>query len=97
MVRDNPAEHRFEARVGDALAVAEYRLAPEGIEFNHTEVPEALKGWGVGNALAEAGLRAARERGLRVLPVCPFIASYIRKHREHHDLVHPSYREALGL
>jgi predicted GNAT family acetyltransferase len=34
----------------------------------------------------------ARARGLRVLPLCSFVADYIRQHPEVHDLVAPSGR-----
>ena len=39
----------------------------------------------------------ARERGEQVMPVCPFVAGYIVKHPEFHDLVHPAYRATLGI
>ncbi|MEP7028866.1 MAG: GNAT family N-acetyltransferase, partial [Candidatus Eisenbacteria bacterium] len=51
------------------------------------EVPEALAGRGVANALARHALEAARARGLHVVPLCPFVASYIRRHDEYADLI----------
>jgi predicted GNAT family acetyltransferase len=68
-----------------------------GIMFTHTEVPEALGGRGLAKTLVRAGLKAARERGLKVLPVCPFFARYITEHPEEHDLLHPTYKIILGL
>ena len=41
--------------------------------------------------------RSARDRGLKVIPVCPFFDAYIRKHAEEQDLLTPSWREKLGL
>ena len=98
IVNDNPARHRFEMDLGGGdIAIAEYTL-PEGkIVFTHTEVPPAYEGQGIGTALIEAGLASARERGLQVLPVCPFFASYMKKHAEVQDLLDPSYRKVLGL
>jgi uncharacterized protein len=96
-VIDNPAERRFEVTIGDATAIAEYRLIEGGIMFTHTEVPKALEGQGIGKALILAGLASARERGLKVMPVCTFFAAYMKRHPETHDLLHPDYRAVLGV
>jgi len=53
----------------------------------HTEVPESAEGKGVGSALARAALDHARREDLSVVPRCPFMASYIRRHPEYGDLV----------
>ena len=87
-VRDNPARHRFEIDLGDgAFAFAAYNLLPGAIRFYHTEVPASHGGRGLGTALIKAGLAAARERGLQVIPICPFFAAYLSKHPEEQDLV----------
>ena len=97
-VRDNPDRHRFEIDLGDgSYAIAEYTL-PEGkIMFTHTEVPQAHEGQGLGSRLIRAGLAAARERGLQVIPICPFFAAYVQRHPEERDLLEPSWRARLGL
>lgn len=97
IVTDNPAAHRFETVVDGHLAIAEYNLIAGGIVFTHTEVPQALEGRGIGKALIVHALGEARGRGLKVIPICPFFAAYMKKHPETHDLVHPSYRSALGI
>ena len=96
-VRNNEAAGRFEVERGGEVAFAESRLLASGILFPHTLVPEAMEGRGVGSALAREALGFARERGLKVMPVCTFIAGYIKRHPETHDLVHPDYRAALHL
>ena len=97
-VRDNPDRHRFEIDLGDgSFAIAEYTL-PEGkIMFTHTEVPPAHEGKGIGTALMEHALAEARARGLKVIPICPFFAAYMKKHEEVQDLLDPPYRRTLGL
>jgi hypothetical protein len=98
VIRDNPEKHRFEADLGDgSLAIAEYNLLTSKIVFTHTEVPPAHEGQGIGSALIRFALRSARERGLQVIPICPFFAAYIKKHAEEQDLLDPAYRRALGL
>jgi uncharacterized protein len=86
-VVNNPQAGRFEVKKDGILAVLEYRLAERKIVLIHTEVPEALSGQGIGSQLARAGLDYARAQGLKVVPVCPFVAGYIQKHPEYQDLV----------
>ncbi|KAF0137100.1 MAG: acetyltransferase [Xanthobacteraceae bacterium] len=90
-VVDNPETQEFQARIDGHLALAEYRLIKGAIMFAHTEVPEG----GARRARHrfgpdQGGVAAARERELKVMPVCPFFAAWFGKHPE-------SYRTALGL
>jgi len=96
-VRDNVEEHRFEIDLGDGVAIAQYMLRPGRVVFTHTEVPPGRQGQGIGTALIHAGLTYARERGLKVTPICPFFAAYLRAHPEEQDLLDPAWRAKLGL
>jgi predicted GNAT family acetyltransferase len=97
-ITNNPAEHRYEARIGGDLAgYCEYNLLSEAIMFTHTEVLEAFEGKGVGSALARHVLDEARSDGKHVIPVCQFIAGYIRKHRDYADLVRPDVQRAFKI
>jgi predicted GNAT family acetyltransferase len=87
-VADHPAEHRFEAHVGDRLAgFAAYRSEPGRVVFTHTEILPEFEGHGIGSRLAAAALDEVRARGLAVTPVCPFIKAFIGRHPEYADLV----------
>ncbi len=79
-VKNNQSAHRFEAQVDGGMAIADYKLSDQDIVFTHTEVPEQSRGHGVGEALAKAGLDWAHEKGLTVIPECPFIAEYMSRH-----------------
>jgi len=97
-IRDNPDRHRFELDLGDGtFAVAEYTLSPAKITFTHTEVPPEHEGKGIGSALIRHVLDDARRRGLKVSPVCPFFAAYMRKHTEVQDLLDPVWRKKFDL
>jgi len=97
-VRDNPERRRFEIDLGDGtFAIAEYTLRPGKIMFTHTEVPEAHEGKGIGTTLIRFALDAARERGMKVIPICPFFAAYMQKHAEVQDLLDPTWRTKFGL
>jgi predicted GNAT family acetyltransferase len=95
-VRDNVERRRFEIDLGDdTFATAEYTLPAGKIMFTHTEVPEGYEGKGMGSALIKAGLAAARERGLAVIPMCHFFAAYMARHPEEQDLLDPAWRTIL--
>ena len=97
-VSDNSARHRFEIDLGDgSVAIAEYMLSPGKITFTHTEVPDAHEGQGLGTTLILFALASARERGLKVVPVCPFFAEYMRKHEDVQDLLDGAWRARFGL
>jgi uncharacterized protein len=96
-VVNNAEAGRFEVRVEDDVAYAEYRRLESGILFPHTEVPRAFEGRGVGGKIVRTALDWARSEGQKVMPTCPFVAGYIQKHPEYHDLVHEHYRPALKL
>ena len=97
-VRDNHSLHRFEIDLGGGVfAIAAYILRDGKIIFTHTEVPDGHEGQGIGTALIRAGLGAARERGLKLVPICPFFAAYIRKHVEEQDLLDPVWRARLEI
>ena len=100
VVADNPAEQRFEAKVdGELAGFAAYRRSrKEGlIAFTHTEVVDEFSGQGIGGQLVRAALDAARAEGLRVLPFCPFVNSFVAEHSEYADLVPEGDREEFGL
>jgi predicted GNAT family acetyltransferase len=87
-VRDNPSELRFEIRDDGKLAgFAQYVRRPGRIFFVHTEIDNAFEGRGLGSQLAAGALDATRATGDRIVPLCPFIASYIDRHPEYADLV----------
>lgn len=97
-VADNAPAHRFEIFVGDELAgFAEYESGDHALSLTHTVIDPAFEGQGLGSALARSALDAARDAGLGVLPVCPFIRTYIERHPAYLDLVAADQRARFGL
>lgn len=95
-VRDNQARERFEVFEDGRLAgFAQYIRRAGRLIFVHTEVDEAFEGRGIGSKLAAGALDAARANGDHVLPLCPFIASYIERHPQYADLVDDQALSAL--
>jgi predicted GNAT family acetyltransferase len=87
-VQDNPSELRYELLLDEQL-VGEilYRLAPDHVVLLHTEVLPSLEGNGLGARLVAGALDDIRARRLHVIPFCPFVRSYIRRHPDYTDLI----------
>ncbi|MCP3734115.1 N-acetyltransferase [Sphingomonas sp. RP10(2022)] len=85
-VIDNRAAARFELTEQGDTAIAAYTREGDTIVFTHTEVPPALEGHGVGSRLIAGALAQVRAAGLKVVPVCAFVAAYLRRHPDAADL-----------
>jgi predicted GNAT family acetyltransferase len=89
VITHQPEQQRFVFVEPDSglASVCEYRLINATMAFTHTEVPNALAGRGIAAALVEAALVFAREQGLKVRPLCSYVASYMRRHAATQDLL----------
>ena len=86
-VTQNESESRWEIRVGEELVgIAAYQRAPEEIVFTHTEIDDGHEGEGLGGTLVRAALDDVREQGLKALPICPFVQSWLDRHPDYQDL-----------
>lgn len=86
-VTHNEAAHRFEATVNGLRSLLTYRRSPDSIVLLHTEVPAAIERHGIAAKLTRTALDFARANHLRVVPLCPYVSSFLRRHREYHDLL----------
>jgi predicted GNAT family acetyltransferase len=86
-VEKNENQQRYEVKGNGEVAELTYERGDGSITFLHTSVPPALEGHGIGNKLARFALDEARAQGLRVIPLCPFVASFIRSHQEYLPLL----------
>jgi hypothetical protein len=87
-VVDRPAALRYEATLGDELVgVIEYHLDGDTIAMAHTEVGPAHEGEGIGSELIRRALDDVRANGKKVVPLCPFVRSFIERHDQYRDLV----------
>jgi predicted GNAT family acetyltransferase len=78
-----PEKNRYELRDGDKVAgFANYTLTPDQVVFTHTVIEDEYEGQGLGSKLARHVLDDAAASGKRIVPVCSFIAAYVRKHRD---------------
>lgn len=85
---DNTDKNQYEFHIGEYLPKIEYIKTKNGeIYLTHTEVPVALEGQGIGTQLVENVLADIEQQGLRLVPLCPFVAGYIKKNPEWKKIV----------
>ena len=95
-VTDAADRHRFEAHSdGELAGFIQYTDRPEALALVHTEVLDAFEGRGIGSVLVRHVLDSLRGRGRAIIPTCPFVAEYIRRHPDYVDLVAEPYRAAF--
>jgi hypothetical protein len=82
----NPAENRFEARVEGRIAKLDYIEDQDTIVMTHVGVPPEFRGQGVAGKITQAALEYAREKSLRVIPMCSYVAAYIRRNPQYSEL-----------
>lgn len=86
-VVNNTEKSQFEIPLEDGdIGLVEYKINGKNIIFTHTEVPPKYEGMGVGSKLARHVMDFARDEGLKVQPLCPFINAYVRRHKEYHNI-----------
>ncbi|MCU0830011.1 MAG: GNAT family N-acetyltransferase [Rhizobiaceae bacterium] len=65
---------------GAMAAMTFSKLGDTAIIIDHTEVPDAFKGMGIGAKLVARAVADARAQGIKILPLCPFAAAQFKKH-----------------
>jgi predicted GNAT family acetyltransferase len=86
-IRDNTERRRYEMDTEGGTAFATYRVDGDTIHVTHSEVPSALRGRGLGDKLVKGMLDLARTQGRKVVPLCSFVSTYMRRHPEYRDLM----------
>lgn len=81
-----PAKNRFETWIDNQLSKLDYLLDEDTIVMTHVGVYPEHRGQGVAGKLVEVALNYAEENSLRVIPMCPYVAVYIRRHPQYIDL-----------
>jgi len=86
-LKDNTDKKQFELQVEGNLARIEYIKTLDKIYLTHTEVPKALEGKGIGTAIVHKALEWVKANELTLIPLCPFVALYIKRNPEYKSLV----------
>jgi len=92
-VTHNPAENRFETWLDEKLSKLDYIQDGKNFVITHVGVHPELRGQGVAGKIVEVGLEYAKEKSLRVIPMCSYAAAYIRRHPEYAELTKQTMEE----
>lgn len=85
---ENAKGGRYVTRVsGHEAEMTFSRTSPRLIIVDHTAVPDALRGQGVGQALALHAVEDARAGGWKIIPLCPFMRAQSLRHQEWADVI----------
>lgn len=91
-LKNNTHRHRFEMETDGKLSVVAYQQVDETtLALVHTEVDPSLEGQGVGSELVEAVLAYAEQNELKIVPVCPFVSTYLKRHPDWKRVVSTAY------
>lgn len=86
-VDHRPNDGQYVVELDGHTAFLNYDLRGRTMVITHTAVPPEFEGRGIGSFLVKTVLDDVRRRDLFVVPVCPFVRSYIRENPEYQDLV----------
>ncbi|WP_405667432.1 N-acetyltransferase [Streptomyces sp. NBC_01166] len=96
VVRNVDARHRYEILVDETSAgFTAYRDRDAQRVFFHTEIDDAFAGRGLASVLVREALSHVRDTGKRIVPVCPYVAKFLKKHEEFSDITDPVTPEIL--
>jgi len=85
-ITNNESERRFEVTINDLLSKLDYIQDEDTFVITHVGVHPDLRGQGVAGKLTQAGLEFAKEKNLRVIPMCAYAAAYIRRNPQYIEL-----------
>lgn len=87
-VLDRPDDTRYELVRGDeVISYASYRLDDGVVTIPHVETAPEHRGDGCADTLMAGIVADVRARGLRIRPLCPFAASFMRDNHDTHDVL----------
>ena len=82
----NPEQNRFEVELEGQIAKLDYMEDGDTIVMMHVGVPYEFRGHGVAGVITKAGLEYAKSKSLRVIPMCSYVAAYIRRNPQYAEL-----------
>lgn len=96
IVKRLDAEDRYQILVdGEPVGLTAYRDRDGQRVFFHTEVDSAFAGRGLAGQLVGHALADTRASGRRIVAVCPYVATFLKRHHEYADVTDPQTADVL--
>ncbi len=90
------AKKRFELHIDDQIAILEYFTVKGNVAYlTHTEVPPSLQGKGYASILVNEALDELNDEGTKIVPMCPYVLAFIKRHKEYGNMVLPEFEYML--
>lgn len=86
-ITDNTQLSRFELEVEGTIAVVDYILKDNIYSIPRVYVPKQLEGKGIGSKLLAGVLDIIESKGAKIVPICPFVGVYLKRHPEKNSLL----------
>ena len=91
-IHNNTHKQQFELKTDGKLSIVVYQaIDDETLALTHTEVDPSLEGHGVGSQLVEGVLEYIEQNNLKIVPLCPFVTAYLKRHPDWNRVVSSSY------
>ncbi|MDD4557131.1 MAG: GNAT family N-acetyltransferase [Alphaproteobacteria bacterium] len=84
-VTHNLEKQLFEFSEGEFQAYLGYKQEANEMVIYTTQVPKELGGRGVASLLTKTALDYAVANGLKIVPLCSFVETYIERHKDYQD------------
>lgn len=88
----NEEKHQFEITIEGHKALIVYKERPHVITLIHTESEPELEGKGAGTAIVEKTLAYIEDNNFKLVPLCPFVFAYIKRHPEWKRIVDENFK-----
>lgn len=96
-VTQAPELNRYEVSVdGELAGFTAYLDRDEQRIFYHTEIDKEFSGRGLAGVLVARALADSKAAGRRIVPVCPYVARWVKEHHDVDDVLDPVTKEALA-
>ncbi|MFC7772754.1 GNAT family N-acetyltransferase [Flavobacterium sp. GCM10027622] len=88
----NETKHQFEISIDEHKALIAYKETEGVIALIHTEVEPELEGKGAATAVIEKTLDYIKKDQYKLVPLCPLVFAYIKRHPEWKEIVDPNFK-----
>lgn len=90
-MKTNSELSRFELEINNHITYANFHTKENTLFIDYVFAPEELRGTGAAGKLMEEIVKNARAENLKITPICGYAVSWLKKHKEYHDLLKENF------